>query len=67
MDKLKLHSPNITEENIARLAGLFPNCVTEVKDETGKLKQAIDFDLLKQELATHIVDGPQERYITAQN
>ena len=62
MDKLKLHTPNITEENIARLAGLFPNCVTEVQDETGKLKQAIDFDLLKQELATHIVDGPQERY-----
>ncbi|QLR41651.1 site-specific DNA-methyltransferase [Enterobacter sp. RHBSTW-00994] len=62
MDKLKMHSPNLVEQNIDKLAALFPNCVTESKDEHGKLKQAIDFDLLKQELSRHIVDGPQERY-----
>lgn len=62
MDKLKMHSPNLVEQNIDKLATLFPNCVTESKDENGKLKQAIDFDLLKQELSRHIVDGPQERY-----
>ncbi|EOX7394831.1 site-specific DNA-methyltransferase [Enterobacter sp. BNK-34] len=62
MDKLKMHSPNLVEQNIDKLAALFPNCVTESKDENGKLKQAIDFDLLKQELSRHIVDGPQERY-----
>ena len=62
MDKLKMHSPNLVEQNIEKLAALFPNCVTESKGEDGNLKQAIDFDLLKQELSRHIVDGPQERY-----
>ncbi|MCD4806814.1 MAG: site-specific DNA-methyltransferase [Methanococcoides sp.] len=62
MDKLKMHSPNYTEENIAKLAELFPNCVTESNDKDGNLKKSIDFDLLRQELSTHIVDGPKERY-----
>ncbi len=62
MEKLKMHSPNLVEQNIEKLAALFPNCVTEAKGEDGSLKQAIDFDLLKQELSRHIVDGPQERY-----
>jgi adenine-specific DNA-methyltransferase len=72
MDKLKLHSPDFTQANIAKLAELFPNCVTEMRDAQGgrsgfshdcqELKYAIDFDLLKQELSSSIVDGPQERY-----
>ncbi|PRY65569.1 adenine-specific DNA-methyltransferase [Vreelandella songnenensis] len=62
MDKLKMHSPNLTEGNIAKLAELFPSCVTEARDEHGKVKQAIDFDQLRQELSDHIVEGPQERY-----
>ncbi|QQK65852.1 site-specific DNA-methyltransferase [Cobetia sp. cqz5-12] len=62
MDKLKMHSPNLTEANIAKLAELFPSCVTEARDEQGRVKQAIDFDQLRQELSDHIVDGPQERY-----
>jgi adenine-specific DNA-methyltransferase len=62
MDKLKMHSPDLTEANIAKLAELFPNCVTEARDAKGELKQAIDFDLLRQELASNIVEGPQERY-----
>lgn len=62
MDKLKMHSPNLTAANIEKLAELFPNCVTEARDESGKLKRAIDFDQLRQELSDHIVDGPQERY-----
>ena len=62
MDKLKMHSPNFTEENIEKLAKLFPGCVTESTDTEGNLKKSIDFDLLKQELSTSIVEGPQERY-----
>ncbi|OGV17568.1 MAG: hypothetical protein A2X47_11645 [Lentisphaerae bacterium GWF2_38_69] len=62
MDKLKMRSPNLTEENIEKIAELFPNCVTEISGENGSLKKAIDFDLLKQELADKIVEGPQERY-----
>lgn len=62
MDKLKLHSPNLTQENMARIRDLFPNCVTEARDEDGKVKLAVDFDLLRQELSESIVEGPQERY-----
>ncbi len=62
MEKLKMRTPDFTVENIAKLAELFPNCVTESKDETGNLARAIDFDLLKQELSGAIVDGAQERY-----
>lgn len=63
MTKLKLHTPNLTAENIEKLAALFPNCVTEAKDEkAGQLKRAIDFDQLRQELSDHIVEGPRERY-----
>jgi adenine-specific DNA-methyltransferase len=62
MEKLKLHSPDFTQENIVKLAELFPNCVTEAQDENGTLKKCIDFDQLRQELSNHIVEGPQERY-----
>ena len=41
---------------------LFPGCVTEARDANGKLKLAVDFDQLRQELSDHIVEGPQERY-----
>lgn len=62
MEKLKMHSPNLTQNNIARIRALFPNCVTEAQGEDGKLKLAVDFDQLRQELADTIVDGTQERY-----
>lgn len=62
MDKLKMHSPNLTQDNIARIAELFPGCVTEAKGEDGSVKPAVDFDQLRQELSESIVEGPQERY-----
>ena len=70
MEKLKMHSPDFTDENIAKVAELFPNCITETKetvkghdgDEKIILKKAIDWDLLKQELSDHIVEGERERY-----
>ncbi|WP_151692234.1 MULTISPECIES: site-specific DNA-methyltransferase [unclassified Acinetobacter] len=62
MDKLKMHSPNLVDANIEKIAALFPNCITETKDENGELKKAVDFDLLKQELSQVLVEGEQERY-----
>jgi adenine-specific DNA-methyltransferase len=62
MNKLKLHSPNLTQDNIARLRELFPGCVTEAKGEDGSVKLAVDFDQLRQELSGLIVEGPDERY-----
>jgi adenine-specific DNA-methyltransferase len=63
MTKLNLQTPDFVAANAARLAELFPNCVTETRDpQTGAIKRVIDFDLLRQELAYDIVEGPQERY-----
>ncbi|MCO0493860.1 site-specific DNA-methyltransferase [Escherichia coli] len=62
MEKLKMHSPNLTQDNIARIRDLFPGCVTEAKGEDGSVKLAVDFDQLRQELSDSIVEGPQERY-----
>ncbi|WOI52589.1 site-specific DNA-methyltransferase [Parvularcula sp. LCG005] len=60
--KMKMHSPNLADENIAKIYELFPGCVTEATDESGKLFFAVDFDQLRQELSNCIVEGPQERY-----
>jgi adenine-specific DNA-methyltransferase len=62
MEKLKLHTPDLTAQNIDKLAQLFPNCVAEATGEDGKLTRSIDFDQLRQELSGSIVEGPQERY-----
>lgn len=62
MDKLKMHSPDLTEANIARLRDMFPGCVTEARDEQGNVRLAVDFDELRQELSDYVVEGPQERY-----
>lgn len=62
MEKLKMHSPDLTQANIDKIADLFPGVVTETLDADGKPTRAIDFDLLRQQLADHIVEGPQERY-----
>ncbi|MEC9357086.1 MAG: site-specific DNA-methyltransferase [Pseudomonadota bacterium] len=62
MDKLKMHSPDLTQDNIARIRELFPGCVTEAADKNDKLCLAVDFDQLRQELSDHVVEGPQERY-----
>ncbi len=62
MEKLKLHSPDLNQDNIAKIRDLFPGCVTEAADDNGKLRFAVDFDQLRQELSDHIVEGGQERY-----
>ncbi len=62
MEKLKLHTPDITTQNIEKLAELFPSCVTEAQDDHGRTTKTIDFDQLRQELSGNIVEGPRERY-----
>ena len=61
MDKMKFESPDMTAQNIDRIAALFPNCVTEAADGHGGIKRAINFELLKQMLSPDVVDG-DERY-----
>ncbi|MEV4902518.1 site-specific DNA-methyltransferase [Citricoccus sp. NPDC055426] len=59
---MRMTSPDLTDANITKLAELFPSVVTEATDEGGNPKRAIDFDLLRQELSDHVIEGPQERY-----
>lgn len=62
MEKRTLHTPDLTARNIERIADLFPQVVTEALDAEGNVTLAVDFDLLRQELSDHIIEGPQERY-----
>ncbi len=62
MEKLRMHTHNITQNNIERIGLLFPNCLTERIGENGRLEHAIDFDKLRVELSKDIVEGSQERY-----
>lgn len=62
MEKHALHSPDLTARNIERIAELFPQVITESRDAEGNVTLAVDFDLLRQELSDHVVEGPQERY-----
>jgi adenine-specific DNA-methyltransferase len=57
-----MHSPDLTQDHIARLRELFPGCVTEAKSDGVAVRLAVDFDLLRQELSGTLVEGPQERY-----
>ena len=57
-----MQTHNIVDENIKKIAELFPNCLTERLDDNGKPEMAIDFDQLRQELSKAIVEGPAERY-----
>jgi adenine-specific DNA-methyltransferase len=67
MDKLKMHSVNKVDENIEKIGALFPNALTEVikgyrEDGSAIIEQAIDFDILRQELSGVVVEGLEERY-----
>ena len=73
MEKLKMQTPNKTDQNIEKIAKLFPNVITEIEDvqtqniasqQDGKkrYKKAIDFDLLKQQLSEILVEDDDERY-----
>ena len=55
MDKLKMHSLNKVDDNIKKIGALFPNCVTERKNDAGEVEYAIDFDMLKSENVGEIV------------
>ena len=62
MDKISRETPDLTQENIAKIAALFPDVVTETKDADGNVILAVDFDALRDDLSGEVVDGPRERY-----
>lgn len=64
-NKLPLQTPNLTSQNIDKIAALFPNCITEMLDEEKSTpdrkvyKRGINFELLKQMLSPDVVDGDE--------
>ena len=63
-EHLKMQTPDSTEENIAKIAALFPSAVTEMRDEDGGVKKRINFETLKQLLSHDIVDGKEHYEFT---
>lgn len=65
MDKMKMESVNIAEQNIEKIGEIFPNCITEMLDEEKSTsdnkvyKKAVNFELLKQMLSDEVIDGDE--------
>ena len=59
MDKMRMESVDMTAQNIEKIGALFPNCITETKDENGKPKKAINFELLRQMLSGDVIEGDE--------
>lgn len=62
MKKLKMESCDVVGGNVAKIAAMFPQCVTERKNKEGKVEQAIDFEKLKAELSSDVIEVGEERY-----
>ena len=59
MDKLHMETLDLSQTNIEKLAALFPACVTEARGEDGKLKKAVNFELLRQMLSNVVLEGDE--------
>lgn len=65
MERMKFESPDLTAQNIDKIAALFPNCITEMLDEEHSTqekkvyKRAVNFEMLKQMLSPEVVDGDE--------
>ena len=59
MEKMKFETTDSTSGNIEKISALFPNCVTEMRGEDGKVKRGINFEMLKQMLSPDVVDGDE--------
>ncbi len=59
MEKMKMETPDMTAQNIDKIAAIFPNCITETLGEDGKIRRAVNFDLLRQMLSPDVIDGDE--------
>ena len=59
MEKMRMESVDMTAQNIDKIAALFPNCITETKDENGHLKKVINFEMLRQMLSGEVLEGDE--------
>lgn len=59
MEKMRMESADMTAQNIEKIGELFPNCITETVDKNGKLKKAVNFEVLKQVLSDEVLEGDE--------
>ena len=59
MEKMRMESLNLTSQNVEKIEAIFPNCITESRDENGELKKSVNFKILKQMLSEDLVDGEE--------
>ncbi len=59
MDKMKFETPDLTQAYVEKIGVLFPGCITEARGEDGKLKKAVNFELLKQMLSDEVLAGEE--------
>lgn len=59
MEKMRMESVDMIAQNIEKIGMLFPNCITETVDESGKPKKAINFELLRQMLSDDVIEGDE--------
>ena len=59
MEKMRMESVDMTAQNIDKIEALFPNCITEAEGEDGRLKKAVNFDLLRQMLSGDVLEGDE--------
>lgn len=59
MDKMRMESVDMTAQNIEKIGALFPNCITETVDESGKPKKVINFEQLRQMLSSDVLEGDE--------
>ncbi len=64
MEKMRMESKDGIRMNVEKIAALFPNCVTESKGNDGKLKKAVNFDLLRQMLSGDVIEGDESYEFT---
>ena len=62
-DKLSMKTKDLTEDNVEKIAQLFPSCVTEAESDNGCIRRMIDFEALKRQLSDDIISEGKERYI----
>ena len=64
MEKMRMESIDMTAQNIDKISALFPNCITEAKDENGELKKVVNFNMLRQMLSGEVMDGDESYEFT---
>lgn len=61
MEHVELTTENIIDENVEKLAELFPEVVTEIREPDGTLRHTIDVDALRERVGD-VAEGQRERY-----